>query len=84
METMTQYEADNLVAALREHRNSLARDLDRSEDENRALLSKVAALEIQVDQLKMKDEEHEQLVKHYMALLYNLEEYPSGIAGEPQ
>jgi len=46
------WETDNLIAALREHRNDLARMLDKSEEENHALLSKVVELEIQMGQLE--------------------------------
>ena len=79
------WETDNLIAALREHRNSLANELEKSEVENNTLLAKVVELEIQVGQLKTEDKRKGYLLKEYAnAIMSSSIPSGSGRVGEPQ
>jgi uncharacterized protein involved in exopolysaccharide biosynthesis len=83
---ITVYEADNLIASLREHRNFLANELEKSVEDYNTLFAKVVELEIEVSQLKMEAEEYETRIEQYLITLdlLTVKESLSGIVGEPQ
>ena len=78
------WETENLIGALREHRNSLANELEKSEVENNTLLAKVVELEIQVGQLKMEAEERDRLLEDYANEFLSNPILGGGKVGEPQ
>lgn len=71
-EPMTPVQVDNLIAAVKGHRDYIQEQLERVDMENGTLLAKVVELEIQVGQLKMEAEEKDRLLEDYANLMMDM------------